>query len=110
MNSAGFGELISSYGLPVFSITAPLIIAAELAVGLGLVLFWAPRKTALAGLVMLIAFSAAFFYANVIHGVEDCGCFGSLETNLPAWTTYVRNAILIALPAETEQFSENQEG
>lgn len=90
-----FGELIVKYGLPALSILAPVIVAAEVLCGTMLLLWVWPRVTAMATAAMLVAFTAAFFYANTWHGVTDCGCFGSLGPSAPAWLTYGRNALLV---------------
>lgn len=100
-NASGFGELITSYGLPWFSILSPVIIIAEMAVGLCFVLHIKPRSTAVVSILMLSVFSLAYMYANLIHGIEDCGCFGSIETKMPVWATYIRNVILLLLSVFT---------
>jgi uncharacterized membrane protein YphA (DoxX/SURF4 family) len=94
-----FGELIIRYGLPVFSIFAPAIVAMEVLCGLMLLFRLWPRLTACLVGSMLIAFTGAFFYANVFHGVKDCGCFGFLGPSAPAWLTYSRNGLLLAMCA-----------
>lgn len=92
----GFGELIVKYGLPALSILAPVVVAAEVLCGTMLLLWLWPRVVASVTALMLIAFTAAFFYANTWHGVSDCGCFGSLGPSAPAWLTYGRNTLLVA--------------
>ena len=94
-NAAGFGELISSYGLEWFSILAPFITLAELALGCCLILRIAIRQSLAAIIAMLVIFTIAFLYANLWHGIEDCGCFGGLEAQMPVWATYLRNIILL---------------
>ena len=96
-NASGFGELITSYGLAWFSILSPVIIIMEMAVGLCFVLHVKPRSTAIVSILMLSVFSLAFMYANIIHGIDDCGCFGSIETRMPVWAIYVRNLVLLLL-------------
>lgn len=97
MNAGGFGELISSYGLEWFSILSPLIVMAELLVGLCLLLQISTRLFALIGMLMVAVFTLAFLYGNVVHGIEDCGCFGDIGTKMPSWLTYVRNVLLLVL-------------
>lgn len=94
---AGFGELIIKYGLPFFSIFAPVIVAAEILCGLMLIFRLWPRATAVVTALMLMAFTAAFFYANHYNGVADCGCFGNLGPSAPAWMTYGRNGVLLVM-------------
>lgn len=96
-NVSGFGELIVKYGLPVFSILAPAIVAVEILCGLMLLMGLWPRFTTIVVGLMLLAFSGAFFYANVFHGVKDCGCFGSLGPSAPTWLTYSRNTVLLVM-------------
>ena len=97
MNSAGFGELISSYGLEHFSILSPVIIMVELTLGF-LLLFrlWA-RFSAVSSIVLLLIFTGAYLYGHLVHGIEDCGCFGSLGSQMPVWATYLRNILLTGL-------------
>lgn len=97
MNVYGFGELISNYGLEWLSILAPIIVIMEIAIGLGLLLRLTPRLCLLASIVLLIVFTITFFYANVFHGISDCGCFGSIETKMPVWATYIRNIAMITI-------------
>jgi uncharacterized membrane protein YphA (DoxX/SURF4 family) len=97
LNAAGFGELISSYGLDWFSVLSPVIILIELFLGLLLLLRLWPRFSAFACLLLLMVFTGAFLYGHLIHGIEDCGCFGSLGSGMPAWVTYLRNIVLMAL-------------
>lgn len=96
VNSAGFGELISSYGLEWFSMLSPVIILIEMLLGLLLLLHLWPRFAATATLALLMVFSIAFMYGHLVHGIEDCGCFGSLGQKMPVWATYLRNIILMA--------------
>ena len=93
----GFAELIVKYGLPLFSILAPFIVAVELLIGLCLVFGICQRVMSLFTAGVLILFTGVFAYGNIFSGIEDCGCFGALGIGAPAWTTYVRNAILLAL-------------
>ena len=91
------GELISSYGLDWLSILAPFIILVELFVGFCLLLRYRPRLFLLVSGILLLVFTIAYSYANLINGIEDCGCFGDIETELPVWATYIRNVTLLIL-------------
>lgn len=97
INAHGFGELISSYGFDWLSILAPLIILIELFVGLCLILHYRSRLFLFVSGVLLVLFTIAYSYANLINGIEDCGCFGDIETKMPAWATYIRNIFFIIL-------------
>lgn len=96
-NSADFGELISSYGLEWFSILSPVIILLELTVGLCLILRLAIKKILVTTIIMLIAFTLAFLYANLFHDIDDCGCFGELTFQPPVWAVFLRNILLLIL-------------
>ena len=61
---AGFGELIIKYGLPFFSIFAPVIVAAEILCGLMLIFRLWPRATAVVPALILMAFTAAVFFRD----------------------------------------------
>ena len=108
VNAGGFGELISSYGLPWLSVLAPLIVLAELLAGLCLLLQISTRLFALLSLLMLLVFTGAFLYGNVFHGIEDCGCFGDIGRELPSWLTYLRNAVLMLLCCIVIKFGTNK--
>lgn len=97
MDAGVFGELISSYGFEWFSVLSPLIILSEMAVGLCLVLRIRLRLCTAISFLMVLLFTATFAYAHLIHGVQDCGCFGSIDFHLPVWATYIRNALLLLL-------------
>lgn len=97
-DTEAFGQLIVSYGFPWTSILAPVIAVLEMALGLALVLDLFPRITVPVTLGLLLVFTGAFFYGNMFHGIEDCGCFGNLDiVSMPVWVTYVRNVVLLLL-------------
>lgn len=97
-DTEAFGQLIVSYGFPWTSFLAPAIAVLELAVGLALVLDLYPRICVPVTMGLLLIFTGSFFYGNVVHDIEDCGCFGNLDiVNMPVWLTYVRNAVLLLL-------------
>lgn len=97
VNSHGFGELISSYGFEWLSVLAPFIILVELLVGICLLLRYRQRLFLYICGTLLVIFTIAYSYANLFHGIEDCGCFGDIETELPAWATYIRNVAMLIL-------------
>ena len=98
MDVENFGNLIVSYGFFWSALLAPVIVIAEMGVGIALVLDMYPRVVSWVGIGMLIVFTGAFFYGNTFNGVKDCGCFGNLNlVSLPVWATYLRNAILLFL-------------
>lgn len=97
VDAEGFGELISSYGLGWFSILSPVIILLEIILGMLMLFHIYSKATAFACIVVVVVFSVAFSYAYLIHGIEDCGCFGNFELRLPVWAVYCRNALLLVL-------------
>ena len=90
-----FSSLIITYGLDFFSIFAPLIIFVELLVGLCLTFGLYQRQMSIVSICLLVIFTSAFMYGNLINGVEDCGCFGSYGIKTPVWVTYMRNVVLL---------------
>jgi len=93
-----FGNLIVSYGFFWSALLAPAIVVLELGLGLALVMDVFPRICSWISIGLLALFTGAFFYGNVVNGIEDCGCFGNLDlVKLPVWATYARNALLLLL-------------
>lgn len=98
IDTGAFGNLIASYGFPFMSFMAPLMVIAEIALGISLVLELNPRRDSLIALLFLISFTTAFAFAHFHNGVNDCGCFGKLRPS--SWgpaESFIQNAILIAL-------------
>ncbi|MCR5064215.1 MAG: hypothetical protein K6A67_00420 [Bacteroidales bacterium] len=91
-----FAELIVRYGFPQLSCLAPIIVIIEALCAICLLLELYPRAVSAVTGAMLLCFTGAFFYASTYEGVTDCGCFGKLVENTPAWLTYLRNALLFA--------------
>lgn len=93
-----FGNLIVSYGFFWSAMLAPAIVVLEVGLGLALVMDVFPRVCSWISIGLLAVFTGAFFYGNVVNGIEDCGCFGNLDiVKLPVWATYARNALLLLL-------------
>jgi uncharacterized membrane protein YphA (DoxX/SURF4 family) len=98
VNTTAFSYLIHQYGLGYFMILSPVIILAEILIGLCLVLLINPRSNSLYALLLLIIFTLAFAYAHFKHGVNDCGCLGTLQpSNLPPVFSFLRNLLLIIM-------------
>lgn len=94
-NAGGFAELIVRYGFPSLSFLSPVIIIAEALCAFCLILNIYPRiVSAITGL-MLLGFTGVYFYASTHSGITDCGCFGNMVDNIPAWLTYTRNLLLL---------------
>ena len=48
--------------------------------------------------VLLVIFTIAFGYAHYKNGINDCGCFGSIQpSKVPFIFSFIRNIILIAM-------------
>ena len=73
MDVENFGNLIVSYGFFWSALLAPVIVIAEMGVGIALVLDMYPRVVSWVGIGMLIVFTGAFFYGNTFNGVKDSG-------------------------------------
>ena len=97
-DTAAFADLMSEYGAVWLGIGAPLLIAIEIALGLGLLFNVHPRKTAAATIVFIAGVSAVYLYGILFRGITSCGCFGPLTwLNSKPWLTFTRNAVLVAL-------------
>ena len=98
INTTGFSYLINQYGLGYLMLLAPIIVLAEIGLGISLLLLLNPKRDSLIAFIFLAAFTIAFGFAHFMHGVNDCGCFGTLQpSNLPPAFTFLRNFILLAI-------------
>jgi len=85
---------------PLTGLVAPLLVAAEVAVGAALLSPWA-RPTGFAAAAGLVGLYSAAIAVNLLRGRRDidCGCFGpALRVALGAGLL-VRNALLLAAAA-----------
>ena len=90
--------MIAQYGFGWLQISAPIIVLAEIAVGLSLVLSIKPKQISFISFVMLVVFTVAFTYGHFKNGITDCGCFGALkieQNNI--FFFYLRNFVLLGL-------------
>ncbi len=93
-----FANLITDYGFGYLSLTAPVIILAELAIGLCLLLRFERKKVLLLAGAMLLVFTIAYFYAHTIQGVTNCGCFGNIkQLEFAPVAVYSRNVVLLGM-------------
>ena len=97
IDTAGFSNLINQYGLGYLMVLSPLIVVFEILLGILLVLLINPRFFAMISFWMLTVFTALFAFAHFKYGVNNCGCFGTLYTNLPPVFSFIRNFILIGM-------------
>jgi len=95
VNTIGFTDTLSSYGLGYVSYLAPLICVAEILLGFLMLFLINPKKYSLYSLIVIILFTVSFGYAHFFKSVDDCGCFGeiSILRSSPA-TSFIRNGIL----------------
>jgi uncharacterized membrane protein YphA (DoxX/SURF4 family) len=97
---AAFGSLIQQYGLGYLMVLAPLIVLIEILLGLLLILLINPKRYSLVALVLFTVFTAAFAYGHFSNGVNNCGCFGTVEqVKLPPVFSFIRNFILMGMAA-----------
>lgn len=97
-NTAAFADLMSQYGATWLGLGAPLIILAEIIIGLLLVFGFFPKYTAVAASAFLLIVSGVYLYGIYAKGITDCGCFGPLTwLNSKPWITFLRNAVLLGL-------------
>lgn len=92
-----FGNILAAYGFEQFYFAAPIIVFAELLVGLALIFDIVPRYAAFAGIMMIAVFTGAYSYGLIFAGIRDCGCFGRIAfLNSSPTGLYIRNSILAA--------------
>lgn len=90
-----FGSIMSSYGIDGLYVFAPLVIFAELLLGLTLVFGIYARYAAALTMILILALSAIYAYGSIIIGIKDCGCFGHIPfINETSWFVYLRNILL----------------
>ena len=97
--AASFADLMGMYGVESLGYGAPVIILAEVIIGIALVLQWRPRMIAGVGLIFIAIVTGIYAYGQVVYGITDCGCFGRMTgawTQMP-WVVYVRNAVIAGL-------------
>ncbi len=97
-DTAAFSNLIYQYGLGYLMILSPVIVVAEIFIGISLILLIKPRLFSLLAFILLTLFTAAFAYGHFVHGINDCGCFGTLiHTNISPVFIFMRNFILMLM-------------
>ena len=97
IDTSGFSNLISQYGLGYLMVLSPVIVVFEILLGLFLVLLINPKFYAMVSFGLLTIFTALFAFAHFKYGVNNCGCFGTVNTNLPPIFSFIRNFILIGM-------------
>lgn len=98
IDTTGFSNLIYQYGFKYLMILSPLIVITEVLLGLLLILLINPKRYSFFSFILLIVFTLAFTYAHFKNGINDCGCFGTLQpSNIPPFITFIRNLILLIM-------------
>lgn len=96
LDASAFSYLIYQYGFGYLMIVSPVIIIIEILVGLYLVLNINVKQNSLFAFIMLVIFTVSFGYAHFIHGINDCGCFGTLiHVNISPVYSFIRNFVLL---------------
>lgn len=104
-----FSNAISQYGFENIQFISPVIILAEVLIGLALIFQVWPKLSALTGAVLIVGFTLVYIYGIVFCDVEDCGCFGKITVlNTSPVFTFVRNAVLLYLFIAIWRKSENK--
>ena len=97
-DTTAFSNLISQYGLGYLMLFSPLIVVAEILIGISLTLLIRPRLFSMLGFILLTIFTLVFAYGHFVHGINDCGCFGTLKhTNIWPGLAFLRNLILMMM-------------
>jgi uncharacterized membrane protein YphA (DoxX/SURF4 family) len=98
IDTSGFSNLISQYGLGYLMVLSPVIVVFEILLGLFLVLLINPKFYAMISFGLLTIFTALFAFAHFKYGVNNCGCFGTVQhMNFPPIFSFIRNFILIGM-------------
>lgn len=92
-----FGNIMASYGIEELYVLAPLVIFAELLLGLSLVFGIYTRYVTVLTMAFVLILSAIYTYGYNIIGVKDCGCFGRMPfISEKPWLVYFRNTLLFS--------------
>lgn len=98
IDTTGFSNLIYEYGLGYFMILSPLIVLIELLFGFYLIFLINPKRDSMISFFLLLIFTIAFLFGHFKNGVNDCGCFGSIQpSNIPFSFSIIRNIILMVM-------------
>ncbi|MDR2938089.1 MAG: DoxX family protein [Prevotellaceae bacterium] len=93
-----FGDYFEAFHMTFFEPTslylAVLQNAAELVIGLCLIMGIRMRLTAWATLLFMAFYTVLTFFLAIFNPVSDCGCFGD-AIKLTNWQTFFKNLILI---------------
>lgn len=91
-----FSAILSSYGIDQLYLLSPVIIFAELLLGLSLIFDLRTKIAAGASTLMLLVFTIGYTYGNLVFDIKDCGCYGNIEfLKTSPLMVYIRNILLI---------------
>lgn len=98
MDAAAFSNIITEYGFANFSFVSPIIILAEITIGLGLIFQIIQKTFAGISAVIVLFFTLIYLYGNIFLNIQDCGCFGKFTfLNTSPFIVLTRNTILLYL-------------
>jgi uncharacterized membrane protein YphA (DoxX/SURF4 family) len=104
-----FWMALVPYGL-YFSV---FFCAAEIILGVALLVSWRPKFTLWSLLATIIFFTFLTFYSAYFNKVTDCGCFGDF-LKLKPWTSFTKDVVLLVLTlfliSQQRTFSKNKTG
>jgi uncharacterized membrane protein YphA (DoxX/SURF4 family) len=88
----GFFHFLIPYALPI----AVVLCAAEVILGVALLVLYRMRQTTWILLALVIFFTFLTFYSAYFNKVTDCGCFGD-AIKLKPWTSFTKDLVLMVL-------------
>ena len=93
-----FMQTIAMYGIGYIEYAAPVIVIAEIYMGLSFLTQKNKFFTSIISLSFLLFVSVIFLYGLIFKDITDCGCFGKLQLfNNAPWFTIIRNIVLVLL-------------
>ena len=104
-----FSNIITQYGFENLQFISPLVVFAEVVLGLLLIFQIWQKWSAFCAAILVIGFTIVYVYGIVFQNVEDCGCFGTITVlNTPPVVTFIRNAVLLYLLVAVWRKGENK--
>jgi uncharacterized membrane protein YphA (DoxX/SURF4 family) len=92
---SAFHDLFVSL-IPLALYLSVFLCAAEIVLGVALLVGYKPRTTAIMLLVIILFFTFLTFYSAYFNKVTDCGCFGD-AIKLTPWTSFGKDIFLLVL-------------
>jgi hypothetical protein len=90
-----FGSFFHNF-MPLATFLAVAMSAAEVALGVALLVRWKVKEVLWALLAMIVFFTFLTFYSAYFNKVTDCGCFGD-AIKLTPWQSFSKDIILLVL-------------